>query len=68
MLEKEGLMSTWFRVHDSIVEHPKFVGLNADAWALWIHGASYASRNLTDGAIPKAIINRLAPIKSAPKT
>ncbi len=58
-------MSTWFKVDNSIVEHPKFVGLTADAWCLWIHAAAYASRNLTDGLIPTAMLPRLAPIKNA---
>jgi len=58
---------TWVRIDDQLTEHPKCAALTPQAWTLWLHGLLYCSRNLTDGAIPEAILNRLAPIRRARK-
>lgn len=58
----------FFKLDVGITEHPKFVGLSADAWTLWLHGTAYAARNLTDGHIPGVIVGRLANIRNAART
>jgi hypothetical protein len=55
---------TWIKVDDGITEHPKFAALTSDAWALWLHGTTYASRNRTDGLIPAAMLGRLSNVKN----
>jgi hypothetical protein len=39
---------------DNIEDHPKFVELSNDAFALWVRCIGYCRRNLTDGYIPEA--------------
>lgn len=58
---------TWFKVDDTMVEHPKFVALTPFAWTMWFHGVSYCSRNLTDGRIPQAMVPRLCSLKEHDK-
>ena len=38
---------------DNIEDHPKFVGLSNDAFALWVRCIGYCRRNLTDGFVPE---------------
>lgn len=50
---------TWTKVDDGFPDHPKVVALGRDrlaAMGLWLVGASYASRYLTDGRVPKAAL------------
>lgn len=54
---------TWVKIDDLITEHPKFVGLSDAAWTIWIHGLTYAGRNLSDGLIPSGMLNRLCNTK-----
>ncbi len=49
----------WIKLSVNATENPKCVGLSDAAWTLWIHGLTYAGRNLSDGFIPDGIINRL---------
>lgn len=58
---------TWIKVDDGITEHPKFAALTSDAWTLWLHGTTYASRNRTDGVIPAAMLPRLSGVKAPQK-
>lgn len=57
----------WFKVEDTMTEHTKCLTLSPFAWTLWLHGAAYASRNLTDGLIPQAMLPRLSAIKAPEK-
>lgn len=55
---------TWFKVDDSLPDHPKMVRLQSikgwqGALALWTLAGAWASRHLTDGVIPSAIVARL---------
>lgn len=49
---------TWVRIDDQMPDHPKVAGLTSDAFRLHITGLCYASRHLTDGDIPRAMIDR----------
>jgi hypothetical protein len=53
---------TWVRVSDDFMDHPKIVGLGADApiaLTLWLAGLGYCNRYLTDGFLPAAVLPRL---------
>jgi len=55
---------TWFKVDDSLPDHPKILRLQAhrnwqDALALWTLAGAWAARHLTDGVVPSAIVGRL---------
>jgi hypothetical protein len=54
----------WFKVDDSLSDHPKMVRLQAmkgwqSALALWTLAGAWVSRHLTDGNVPEAIVVRL---------
>lgn len=49
-------MTTWIRVSDDCLEHPKFLGLSPSAVVLWLAGLQYSSRHLTDGLIPRRYV------------
>jgi len=42
----------WFKVDDSLYDHPKWRELSLAAQGLWTSSGSYASRHLTDGWVP----------------
>jgi hypothetical protein len=55
---------TWFRVDDSLPDHPKLLALQQrkgwqSALALWTLAGAWCGKHLTDGAVPAAIIQRL---------
>lgn len=55
---------TWFRVDDSLADHPKVLRLQAlkgwqGALALWLLAGAWASRHLTNGEVPSATVARL---------
>lgn len=50
---------TYAKLIDDFPEHPKVVGLSDQAFRLYVTALCYASRNLTDGAVPAGIIKRL---------
>lgn len=50
----------WVRIDDAAPDHPKLVGLDDAAWAMWSRGLCYANRNTTDGRIPKGSLRRLS--------
>lgn len=50
---------SWFRVDDSMYDHPKFAELPLSAVGLWIKAASYCARYETDGYIKSA---KVAPL------
>ncbi len=45
---------TWARFDDSFPEHPKVIGLSADAFRLHVTAICYSARTLTDGVIQQA--------------
>lgn len=52
---------------DNIEDHPKFVSLSNDAFALWVRCIGYCRRNLTDGFIPSAAAHARARCKDPRK-
>lgn len=60
-------MGTWFKWSNDLVDDPRFVGLSDAAWTLHLHGASYCSRNLTDGFIPTLMLPRLCGTRNPAK-
>lgn len=52
-------------VEDDFPDHPKVIGLNDAAVACWLRGLCYASRYLSDGAIPRAALPKLGKPKAA---
>ncbi|MFE0088804.1 hypothetical protein [Streptomyces sp. NPDC059016] len=57
MAEKD--KRTYVKVHDGLPDHPKIIEAGGEAGWLYICGLAYASRQLTDGVIPKRLIRRL---------
>ena len=55
-------MSTWIKICDTMTEHPKIVEAGPYAGWLYLCGITYASRNLTDGFIPAALVRRLSDV------
>lgn len=54
---------TWVRIDDTFPEHPKVVGLSAAAFRLHVTAICYASRNLTDGYVPRGALRALGGTK-----
>lgn len=50
---------TWFKVDDGFWSHPKTVDLSAGAVALWVRAGSYCGNHLTDGLVPRHILQML---------
>jgi hypothetical protein len=57
MAEKD--KRTYVKVHDGLPDHPKIIEAGGEAGWLYICGLAYASRQLTDGVIPKRLVPRL---------
>ena len=57
MTEKD--KRTYVKVHDGLPDHPKIIEAGGEAGWLYICGLAYASRQLTDGVIPKRLVPRL---------
>lgn len=57
MAEKD--KRTYVKVHDGLPDHPKIIEAGGEAGWLYICGLAYASRQLTDGVIPKRLVRRL---------
>lgn len=55
----------WVRLDDLAPEHPKFVAVGPLGLALFVAGLAFCNRQLTDGAIPAAIVPRLQAIDDA---
>ncbi|MGP4114629.1 hypothetical protein ACTWP5_27435 [Streptomyces sp. 4N509B] len=50
---------TYVKVHDGLPDHPKIIEAGGEAGWMYICGLAYASRQLTDGVIPKRLVPRL---------
>lgn len=57
MAEKD--KRTYVKVHDGLPDHPKIIEAGGEAGWMYICGLAYASRQLTDGVIPKRLVRRL---------
>ncbi|WP_159041451.1 hypothetical protein [Streptomyces sp. WM4235] len=57
MAEKD--KRTYVKVHDGLPDHPKIIKAGGEAAWMYVCGLAYASRQLTDGAIPKHLVRRL---------
>lgn len=44
---------TWIKLDDNACDHPKIAALSDKTFRWWVRSLSYASRYLTDGALPK---------------
>jgi hypothetical protein len=51
-------MTTFLKLHHGFLEHEKHADLSREALLLHISGLMYASRELTDGRLPKGIAPR----------
>lgn len=49
----------WFKVDDGFYDNPKVVGIPHEAIALWLLAGTWASKQLTDGSVPAAMVGRL---------
>jgi hypothetical protein len=49
---------SWVRLDDRFAESPKVVDLSDQAFRCYVETLCYVARNLTDGAIPRAIVER----------
>lgn len=57
MTEKD--KRTYVKVHDGLPDHPKIIEAGGEAGWLYICGLAYASRQLTDGVLPRRLVPRL---------
>lgn len=46
----------WFRVCDTMYAHPKTFAAGNEALGLWVRAGSWAGQQLSNGAVPKAIV------------
>lgn len=49
----------WSKLYDGFFDHPKVLAAGGDAALLYLAGQAYCSRHLTDGRIPKAMVDRM---------
>lgn len=59
------MKGTWIKLDDRMPENAKVVEAGHEAAWLYVCGLAYASRNLTDGRIPKGIVARLSDLPDA---
>ncbi|MEU1433989.1 hypothetical protein ABZ438_07810 [Streptomyces sp. NPDC005786] len=57
MAEKD--KRTYVKVHDGLPDHPKIIDAGGEAGWLYVCGLAYASRQLTDGILPRRLVLRL---------
>jgi hypothetical protein len=50
---------TYVKVHDGLPDHPKIVEAGGEAGWMYICGLAYASRQLTDGVLPRRLVRRM---------
>lgn len=48
---------TWFKVDDGFYDHPKTIGLSLSAMGLWVRAGSWCARHLTDGRVPRSLLD-----------
>ena len=48
-----------FRVHDSLIAHPKMLGIHPAALGLWTYAGAWSSHYLTDGLVPTEAIRHI---------
>jgi hypothetical protein len=57
----------WIKLEDQIAHHPKFLKAGPVASWLWVCGAGYCNKFLTDGFIPAGAVKTLGGIENAGK-
>ena len=50
---------TWIKIDDSFPDHPKIIGLSAEAFRTHIRGLCYSGRFLTDGLVPASAVDSI---------
>lgn len=55
---------TWIKIDDSFPDHPKIIGLSAEAFRTHIRGLCYSGRFLTDGLIPASAVGSIGSLDS----
>jgi len=53
----------WIKVHEDVLEHPKFLELDNDAVVMWLSALLYCKRHQLDGVFPKSAISVLPKVK-----
>lgn len=56
---------TWFKVDDGWYAHPKVLGLDSNARALWVSAGSWAAQQATDGLVPEAALPLFAHLRNS---
>lgn len=46
----------WFKVDDSLSDHPKVADAGNTAMGLWLRAGAWSSRHLTDGFVPASLL------------
>ena len=49
----------WAKLYDEWTDHPKVLAVDPHSKLLWLASISYSNRNLTDGFLPAAQVDRL---------
>lgn len=57
----------WVKLDDNFPDHPKLVGLSAEAGWLWVRCLAYCNRLRTDGKVPRAVVERMTRSARAPR-
>lgn len=50
---------TWIKLDDNFPDHPKMLGLSAEAGWLWVRCLAYCNRLRTDGRVPRIVAERM---------
>lgn len=59
-LDGGGRSVTWFKLDDSFHHHPKVLRAGNAATGLWVRSATWSANYLTDGEIPRDVVERIA--------
>lgn len=57
---------TWFKVDDSLINHPKWLIVGLHARALWVQAGIWSAGQLTDGRVDKALLDYIAACAKIP--
>src|SRR5699024_8136853 len=49
----------WFKVDDNLDFHPKVIAAGNSAMGLWVRAGAYCAKQLTDGFVPRQMLNAL---------
>jgi hypothetical protein len=48
----------WFKIDDTMPDHPKFIAAGNAATGLWAKCGAWSMRQLTDGFVPTAVVRQ----------